>query len=119
MTVSDYIALQKKMGAGATVSGQTNDSEDAICWDQVRAGALDMVLGIGSIVEGGIIVGSGGVVAPMGYIAAKEGITLFCYGMAEFGIGLQGKRIPNSLNLTIEQCTFGLAETDFDRWGQQ
>ena len=119
MTVSDYIALQKKMGAGATVSGQTNDSEDAICWDQVRAGALDMVLGIGSIVEGGIIVGSGGVVAPMGYIAAKEGITLFCYGMAEFGSGLQGNRIPNSLNLTIEQCTFGLAETDFDRWGQQ
>ena len=65
-----------------------------------------------------MVAGTTGGAAPMGYLAASEGITLFCYGMAEFGSGFQGKRVPNSLDLTVEQYSYGLAETDFDRWGQ-
>ena len=52
------------------------------------------------------------------YLLEKSSMNKFCYGMAEFGSGFQGKRIPNSLDLTVEQYSYGLAETDFDRWGQ-
>ena len=44
-----------------------------------------------------------------------ESFTAFCYGLAEIGSGLQGNSLPSSTDLFLEQITFGLAKTGFDK----
>ena len=119
MSAGYEIDHENKIIVTSVSDKKSSANDDGIIWSQVGAGAFDMLLGIGSVAGGAAIsVGSGGGLAAMGYIVALEGMTAFCYGLAEVGTGFQGKRIPGSTAFTEEQVTFGLAKSDFDMWEQ-
>ncbi|MBQ8679841.1 MAG: hypothetical protein IJ530_08750 [Treponema sp.] len=86
------------------------EPESKINWNEVKAGVFDIVTGIG-------VMGVSAAIAPTGagFVTFPEGLVNFCYGIAELGTGLQGGSLPPSTDLFLEQVTFGLAETGFDK----
>ena len=48
-------------------------------------------------------------------VGFTESFTECLYGLAEIGSGFQGNSLPSSTDLFLEQVTFGLAKTGFDK----
>ena len=119
-----YINSKLDTPKGNSSLGSTNlqiaiEPESKINWNEIRNGSVDIVAGlIGMIGGGALTAGSTGLGVVPGYFAFQEGAAAFCYGIAEIGSGFQGRSIPPSTDLLIEQVTFGLAETGFDKMGK-
>ena len=119
-----YINSKLDTPKGNSSLGSTNlqiaiEPESKINWNEIRNGSVDIVAGlIGMIGGGALTAGSTGLGVVPGYLAFQEGAAAFCYGIAEIGSGFQGRSIPPSTDLLIEQVTFGLAETGFDKMGK-